>query len=462
MKISSKILIVAAILLAAVNYTIVSGGQKVTDNNLAESALIQVKHPEWSKNLNIYEINIRQHTPEGTFAALEAHLPRLKDLGAGILWLMPIHPIGELNRKGPLGSYYAVKDYKGVNPDYGTDEDFKHFVKKAHETGLYVIIDWVPNHSAWDNALVTEHPEWYVKDSTGKLVSPFDWTDVVKFNYDVPEMRKYMLDAMKYWIKDFDIDGYRCDVAGDVPIGFWNSTRMELDKIKPVFMLAEAEKPEMHSAFDMTYGWEFHHVMNKIYKGEMTANDIEKYLKKNDSLYPSDAYRMNFITNHDENSWNGTEFERLGNGVEAFYILTATAPGMPLVYTGQESALQKRLLFFEKDPVEWGEYNMSSFYKAILRLKKANPALYNGEAGGTWLRVRTNADDKVFAMMREKGNNRVFSVVNLSAAPVSIRLQGEAFAGNYTTLYSGEKSTLSAGESLELPAWGYKVFYNPK
>lgn len=459
MKISSKILIVAAILLAAANYSIVSGRQKSTADNFSQVAPNQVKHPDWSKNQNIYEINVRQHTPEGTFAALEAHLPRLKELGAGILWLMPIHPIGELNRKGPLGSYYAVKDYRGVNPDYGTDEDFKRFVKKAHEVGLYVIIDWVPNHSAWDNALVTEHPEWYVKDSTGKLVSPFDWTDVVKFNYDVPEMRKYMLDAMKYWIKDFDIDGYRCDVAGDVPMDFWNNSRVELDKIKPVFMLAEAEKPEMHSAFDMTYGWEFHHVMNKISKGSMNANDIEKYLKKNDSLYPADAYRMNFITNHDENSWNGTEFERLGEGVEAFFILTASVPGMPLMYTGQESALQKRLLFFEKDPVEWGNYKMTGFYKTILDLKKSNPALYNGSAGGKWTRIKTNADDQIFAIIREKDDRRVFSVINLSSKPVSVQLQGKEFAGKFKDLYSGEKTSLNAGALIELPAWGYRVFY---
>ncbi|MHC1774501.1 MAG: alpha-amylase family glycosyl hydrolase [Lentimicrobium sp.] len=459
MKISSKVLIVAAILLAAVNYTVVSGRQNVTVDNPAEGARIQVKHPGWSKNLNIYEINIRQFTPEGTFTALEAHLPRLKELGTDILWLMPIHPVGKLNRKGTLGSYYAVSDYKGVNPEYGTPGDFRNFVEKAHKLGLYVIIDWVPNHSAWDNPLVTEHPEWYVRDAEGKLHSPSDWTDVVKFNYDVPQLRTYMLDAMKYWITDFDIDGYRCDVAGDVPIGFWNNSRAELDKIKPVFMLAEAENPEMHSAFDMTYGWEFHHVMNKIYKGEMNANNIEKYLKKNDSLYPADAYRMNFITNHDENSWNGTEFERLGDGVEAFFILAATVPGMPLVYTGQESALQKRLLFFEKDPVEWGNYKMTGFYKTILDLKKANPALYNGSAGGKWTRIKTNADDQIFAIIREKDNNRVFSVINLSAKPVSVKLQGNEITGKYKDLYSGKKATLKVDTIIELPAWGYRVFY---
>ncbi len=419
----------------------------------------QVKHPEWSKNLSIYEVNVRQFTKEGTFGALEAHLPRLKELGTDILWIMPINPIGELNRKGTLGSYYSVKDYMEVNPDFGTKDDFKHFVARAHELGMYVIVDWVANHSAWDNALVKEHPDWYEKDSTGKMLSPYDWTDVVEFNFSNPQMSAYMLNAMKYWVTDFDIDGYRCDVAGMVPDEFWVNTRNELDKIKPVFMLAEDESPRHHHAFDMTYGWEFHHIMNKIYKGENTANDIEKYLKKNDSQYPADAYRMNFITNHDENSWNGTEFERLGDGVKAFYVLTVSVPGMPLIYTGQESGMNKRLAFFEKDAVEWGDYPMTGFYKTILELKKSNPALFNGLNGGSWTRINTQSDEKVFAILRQKDNNRVFTIVNLSSKPVIAELKGDIFKADYSELFSGEKASLKPGQKIDLPAWGYKVFY---
>lgn len=424
-----------------------------------EQALVQVQHPEWSKNLSIYEINVRQFTPEGTFLALENHLPRLKNLGADILWLMPINPIGETNRKGTLGSYYSIKDYREINPEYGNKDDFKHFVQMAHEQGLFVIVDWVANHSSWDNALVTEHPDWYDKDSTGKMVSPFDWTDVVEFNYGNPDMSAYMIDALKYWVTDFNIDGYRCDVAGMVPDTFWQKVRTELDGIKPVFMLAEDEAPRHHAAFDMTYGWEFHHIMNKIYKGENTANDIETYLKKNDSLYPENAYRMNFITNHDENSWNGTEFERLGEGVEAFYVLTATVPGMPLIYTGQESAMDKRLDFFERDPVKWGDYPMTNFYKALFDLKKSNAALFNGSYGGSWERINTGEDKNVFALLRKKENNAVVSIVNLSKEPVQITLQGSTFAGDFTELYTNEKVALSADQTMELPAWGYKVFY---
>lgn len=420
--------------------------------------VVQVKQAEWSKNLSIYEVNIRQFSEEGTFAALEAQLPRLKELGTDILWLMPIHPIGEVNRKGTLGSYYSIKDYKAVNPEFGTPEDFRKFVKKAHGLGMYEIIDWVANHSSWDNPLVTEKPGYYRKDSLGKMVSPYDWTDVVAFDYNNPEVGDYMAGAMKYWVQEFDIDGYRCDVAELVPAAFWDRIRAELDKIKPVFMLAEGEKPWLHTAFDMTYGWEFHNLKNSIAGGKATANDIEAYLKKNDSLYPQGAYRMYFITNHDENSWNGTEFERLGDGVKAFYVLTATVPGMPLVYTGQESGMDKRLEFFEKDAVNWGNYEMTDFYKTILNLKKKNQALFNGQWGGNWLRVNTDNDDKIFAFIREKNENKVFTLLNLSPEAVTLTLNGNAYAGEYTELFSGEVRIFQEKTRLEMPAWGYLVY----
>lgn len=447
-------------ILIASAFTIFSScSNKNADKSNANGMLVQVKHPEWSKNLSIYEVNIRQFTPEGTFSALQAHLPRLKALGADIIWLMPINPIGELNRKGTLGSYYSISDYLTLNPEFGIDEDFKNLIKTAHENDLYVIIDWVANHSAWDNPLVKEHPDWYQKDTTGKMISPFDWTDVVAFDYSNPEMNTYMINAMKFWLTEYDIDGFRCDVAGMVPDTFWVRARTELDQIKPVFMLAEDENPRHHAAFDMTYGWEFHHVMNNIYKGEKNANDIEKYLRKNDSLYPSDAYRMYFTTNHDENSWNGTEYERLGKGVNAFYILTVTVPGMPLIYTGQEAAMDKRLEFFEKDAVDWKDYPQADFFHQLFELKKNNPALFNGDFGGSWKRIGTNNDENVFALLREKGNNKVFSVINLSATPLTIILSGKDFAGDYTMLYTKEQVKLAGDQSLELPAWGYQVYY---
>lgn len=419
----------------------------------------QVKHPQWSVNASIYEINVRQYTAEGTFAALEGHLPRIKELGTDIIWLMPIHPIGEKNRKGTLGSYYSIKDYKGINPEFGDSVSFKNFVKRAHDEGLYVIIDWVANHSAWDNPLVMQHPDWYAKDSAGKMFAPFDWTDVVKFDFAVPELRQYMIDAMKYWVQNYDIDGFRCDVAGEVPMDFWNVAREELDKVKPVFMLAEAEGPQFHSAFDMTYGWEFHHIMNKIYKGEAGPNDIENYLKKNDSLYPDDAYRMYFITNHDENSWNGTEFERLGKGVEAFFTLSTVIPGMPLVYSGQETGNDKRLQFFERDAIEWGDYEMAEFYQTILGLKQSHKALYNGKEGGTWKRIKTSDDAKVFAILREQGQQQVVGIFNLSNNEVTIGLDEDNLNNELTTLNSRESLTIDKNTRIKLGPWSYQVLY---
>lgn len=421
--------------------------------------IIQTKHPEWSKNVSIYEINIRQYTPEGTFEALEAHLPRIKELGTDIIWLMPVHPIGVKNRKGELGSYYSVRDYKDVNPEYGDKIDFKRFVKRAHDEGLKVIIDWVPNHSSWDNALVTEHPEWYAKDSTGKMFAPFDWTDVVKFDYSVPELREYMIDAMKYWLIEYDIDGFRCDVAGEVPMDFWDTARVELNNVKKVFMLAEAEGPQLHSAFDMTYGWEFHHLMNKIYKGEANADDIEKYLKKNDSLYPEDAYRMYFITNHDENSWNGTEFERLGNAVETFFSLTTLVPGMPLVYSGQESGFNKRLEFFKRDPIKWNDYKMAEYYQTILNLKEQHSALWNGKEGGSWERIKSSNDTSAFVILRKKNENAVIGIFNLSPNEITISLDTENIKSAYKTLFTNEGITIDENTRIKLPPWSYKVLY---
>ena len=298
----------------------------------------KVNSPEWSKNAVIYEVNVRQYTPEGTFNAFAAHLPRLKELGVDILWFMPITPIGELNRKGSLGSYYSVKDYRDVNPEFGTMEDFKNLVAQAHEQGMYVILDWVANHTAWDNYLVEQHPEWYAKNDNGEMISPFDWSDVVQLDYNQPGLRDYMADALKFWVTEANVDGFRCDVAEMVPTDFWNRARAELDQIKPVFMLAEAEVPEHHEyAFDMSYGWEFHHIMNNIAKGTMNADNIQEYLTKEAGRFPANAYRMQFITNHDENSWNGTVFERLGDAVETMAVLSYTIPGMPLIYSGQES-----------------------------------------------------------------------------------------------------------------------------
>ena len=418
-----------------------------------------VVHPQWSRNATIYEVNIRQYTPEGTFKAFSEQIPRLKKMGVDILWLMPINPIGEKNRKGKLGSYYSVRDYKGINPEFGTLDDFKELVKQAHKEGMKVIIDWVANHTSWDNSWITEHPDWYTKDSLGKMVSPYDWSDVADLNYDNKDLRAGMLDAMKYWIREADIDGFRCDVAGMVPTDFWETVRPELDKIKPVFMLAEAEDPLLQiRAFDMSYAWDLHHIMNSIAKGKMNANAIEAYYLKQDTTYPADAYRMLFTSNHDENSWNGTEFERMGEGSVCMAVLTATLPGMPLVYSGQESAFNKRLRFFNKDTIDWKDYRLEPLYNRLFALKHAYQPLWNGKWGGKMERINTSADSSVFAFTREKEGDRVFVLANLSNKVQECKLKGNSFEGKYKEWFLDENAVFEKGATVRLKPWEYKVY----
>lgn len=420
----------------------------------------QVVHPEWTKNAVIYEVNIRQHTVEGTFKAFEADLPRIKALGADILWLMPVNPIGVKNRKGSLGSYYSVKDYLTVNPEFGTMDDFKSLVKKAHELGLRVIIDWVANHTSWDNNLITEHPDWYTIDSTGKMVAPFDWTDVADLNYDNPDLRKYMTDALKFWVTETDIDGFRCDVAGMVPTDFWENARMELDKIKPVFMLAEAEQADhMVKAFDMYYGWELHHLMSEVSKGKKPLSELGNYFLKADSIFADGCYRMNFLTNHDENSWNGTVKEKFGDGSLAFTILSFTFPGMPLLYSGQEANIQKRLKFFEKDTIDWSDQSLVPLITSLAKLKKENEALWNGSSGGRLQKLETTADSSVYAFLREKNGNEVVVVANLGNKPLThVNIKDDRIRGKFSEL--NKPDLLMDGRfRMDLQPWETRVFF---
>lgn len=420
-----------------------------------------VDHPDWSVDDVIYEVNIRQYTPEGTFKAFEEHLPRLRQMGVDILWLMPIHPIGEKNRKGPLGSYYSVKDYLAVNPEFGDQEDFRSLVKKIHELDMYVIIDWVANHTSWDNHLIDEHPDWYQRDSLGKLVSPFDWTDVVSLDYEEEGLRDYMRNALAYWVAEENIDGYRCDVASLVPTDFWNSVRDTLEKIKPVFMLAEAELPEHHEdAFDMSYGWNIHHIMNEVAQGKQNANDLHAALLEDELRFPDHAYRMYFTSNHDENSWNGTVYERLGDGVETFAALTYVMPGMPLIYSGQEAGLDKRLEFFEKDTISWETLELQNLYTTLNALKHDNKALWNGQYGGEYRRVESTDDQRAMVIYREKDDNKVLGVFNLSDTTLNnLRLKGEMHIDNYTDLFEGTDVVVDMETVFDLKPWAYKILY---
>ncbi len=460
-----------------------------------------VEHPAWSKNAVIYEVNIRQYSEEGTFKVFAEHLPRLQKLGVDILWLMPVYPIGELNRKATqtilvdeikdpderkqyLGSYYSTKDYLSVNPEFGTMEDFRSLVDEIHELGMYVILDIAVNHTAWDHAWVKTHPEYYTKIDTGNTpwnsewmkqhpdfferlknlgmtypVDPdeTDWWDTADLNYDNHGLRDEMKNIFKYWVSETGVDGYRCDVAGLVPCDFWNEIRASLDSIKPVFMLAEDEENTclLKMAFDMNYAWEFHHLLNDVAKGDKTVRDLKDYIIKQDSTYDPEIYRMNFITNHDENSWNGTEFERMGDAVEVMALLTFTVPGMPLIYTGQETGLMKRLEFFKKDMVEWKESKWEKIYQSVIHLKKSNQVLWNGSAGGAMQIMDIEGEENIFAFARSNDKEELLVITNLSDTIANFQLPDDYTGKNYYDALTKQK--FNPEQSLTLDSFGYLV-----
>ena len=448
-----------AILLVSVYITSSCTAEKAPEPASAHSQAQSVQHPKWSKNLAIYEANIRQFSEAGDFKSFEAYLPELQKMGIGIVWLMPIHPIGELNRKGGMGSYYSVRDYKAINPEFGTAEDLHRLVNKVHELGMYVIIDWVANHTAWDHPWTESHPEFYTRDSLGNFVPPVaDWSDVIDLDYGNPELRRAMIDALAYWVREFNIDGYRCDVAAMVPTDFWLAVRDTLDKIKPVFMLAEAHEPELHAAFDMTYGWQYKDLMNNIAAGKQSADDLDDHYRNEEiAEYPSDAYRMLFTTNHDENSWQGTVFERLDGGAEAFAVFTGVFRGMPLLYSGQEAGMDKRLAFFEKDPIEWREHPFREVYTRLFNLKRENRALWNGDAGGDVQRLQSDQDSLIYSFIREKDGDRVVALFNFSSEAQTFTIASPQLAGTYHDVFSGDNVTFSEQETFSLDAWGYRV-----
>lgn len=422
---------------------------------------VSLSHPEWSKNATIYQINTRQFTAEGTFRAAEQHLPRLKELGAVILWLMPIHPIGEKNRKGTLGSPYAVKDYLGVNPEFGTLDDLKHFVHAAHELGMYVILDWVANHTAWDNVLVDQHPEWYDRDWKGDFrPTPWwDWDDIIDLDFQHQGLRKYMTEAMKYWVSEADVDGYRCDVAGFVPNDFWNNARKELDAIKPVFMLAEWEARDLHAeAFDMTYAWSWNSTMHQIAMGKQDLNSLYVYYAWNEKSFPADVMRMLFVSNHDKNAWEGTEFEQFGAALEAAIVLSVVSEGMPLIYNGQEAGNPRRLAFFEKDPIEWQAHPLGEFYRQLFALKKANTALWNAHWGARMVNVLNNAPATVLSFVRQNERDKVFVVLNFGDSEQTVAFGEGPHHGRYSDYFSQETIEFNSDTTLAIKAWGYRVF----
>ncbi len=374
-------------------------------------------HPDWSYSAVIYEMNMRQYTPEGTFAAAQAELLRLKELGVDVLWLMPIYPIGVKERKGSLGSYYAISDYCAVNPEFGSMKDFEDFLSAAHKAGFKVILDWVANHTSPDARWIDECPaDWYERDSLGNTIVEYDWTDIAALNYDNRDVWTAQDKAMRFWL-DKGVDGFRCDMACEVPVEFWRETISGLRADYPgIYMLAEGEEPGLHQdAFDASYAWVLHHLLNDIAQGKKGAKELAEYVAADAGKNPAEAFRLMFTSNHDENSWAGTEFERMGDAAKAMAVLTFTLPnGQPLIYTGQEIGWNKRFEFFEKDPIPaWKENEYTDFYKWLINLRHDNPALAAGEKGGKFELI--SIEDGMFIFSRTLPENKVTVSVRLSA-----------------------------------------------
>jgi glycosidase len=392
-------------------------------------------HVPWSRQTAIYQVNVRQYSPEGSFAAVTAQLPRLREMGVDIVWLMPIQPIGQVARKGTLGSYYSIRDYTAANPEFGTLADVRALVKAAHALGMKVILDWVANHTAFDHPWVREHKDWYKLDARGEpypvtfnagQTNAESWSDVTALNYDRPALRDAMIAAMAFWVREAGLDGFRCDVASLVPTPCWERARRELDAIKPMFMLAESDARDLHrAAFDMTYSWDLAGLFADIGKGRAGAAQLREWARAEPHGYPAGAYRMRFTTNHDFNSWNGTDAELYGDAYLALAVLTFTLPGMPLIYGGQEARLTKRLEFFEKDTIAWKTHELQPFYSGLLTLKHTHPSLGNGQYGGA-LALLDVGNDALFAFTRTLGADGVTVVVNVTKSAQSFRLAGKA------------------------------------
>lgn len=421
-------------------------------------------HPKWAYNSTIYELNTRQLTPEGTFAAAEAVLPTLRENGIDILWIMPCQPIGKLTRKGTLGSYYSIIDYCQMNPEFGTREDFEHFLQTAHDLGFKVILDWVANHTAPDSEW-TKNEGWHYRDSLGNLMVQYDWTDISKLDYHNQDMRNEMVRCMRWWMDSIGIDGFRCDVAGEVPTDFWNWAMADIRKDHPdMFTLAEDEDKAQElteTAFDMYYGWTLHHLMNGVAQGKNSVEDLWAYFAKADSTIRPNAIRMNFITNHDENSWNGTEFERMGNSVPLWSAFCYVVPGMPMIYTGQLSGNHHRLEFFEKDLIDTNpEYAQADLYKQLNQLRADNKALHSPEQGAPMMRIAAD-NEHVFACVRHAEgkwcDNTVIAVMNMSGEEQTVTLDLTGYEGKYDCI-CGKKITLEATQTFQLKPWEYKIF----
>ncbi|PTX91004.1 alpha-amylase family glycosyl hydrolase [Opitutus sp. ER46] len=415
--------------------------------------------PDWVRHAVVYEVNIRQYSEAGTLAAVTADLPRIRGLGVDVLWLMPIHPIGEQNRKGPLGSYYSIRDYLAVNPEFGTKEDFRQLVTAAHAQGLRVILDWVGNHTSWDNPMAKEHPEYYVRDAKGVFQPPtgFDWTDVIQLDFANPAVLEAQYAQMAYWVKEFGVNGYRCDFATGVPTSYWDALFAKLRQLRPdLFLLSESELPQHQlKAFNVNYAFSMAETFDAVAQGRAGVSHLDDNLAAMRATFPAGAARLYYTSNHDRNSWDGTEFERLGGGAAPLAVLTYVIDGVPLIYNGQEIGLDRRLQFFERDPIVWRSHPLTGFYRTLNQLKRTHPALATGAA---MRRIATTRNDALYALVREAQGQRVVALLNLTARDVNdVTAYDPALAGNWQDVFTSEKVTFKATTPLALKAWQFRV-----
>ncbi len=412
----------------------------------------------------LYEMNIRQLTDEGTLRAAIERLPFLRSVGIDALWLMPIYPIGIEGRKGSLGSYYSIRDYKAVNEEFGTAEDFRAFVAAAHALGMKVLLDWVANHTARDARWITEKPaDWYERDEHGEAMVPWDWTDTAKLNYANHEVWRGHIEAMCYWVEEFGVDGFRCDMAMLVPIEFWQEASDELHRIKPdIFMLAEAEEDNLFDrAFNMSYQWEIHHIMVDIAKGARRVWDLRNAIHCQRARYPKEAMRMSFTSNHDENSWSGSEQSRFGAALDVMTALTFLMPStMPLIYTGQEVGYDHSFEFFERDAIPEGAYienRTTELYRRLCALKHGSQALAAGERGGEMIEIENNAKDCMMTFVREVDGSRVVAIMNLSPYLIHADFNTGIYAGSYLDALTGERVVLDTHVERDIAPWCYQI-----
>ncbi len=418
------------------------------------------KTVDWIKDKTIYEVNLRQYTEAGTFKAFESHIPRLKEMGVEVLWFMPVTPISEKGRKGSLGSYYACSSYTKLNAEFGTEQDFLSLIQLAHKHEMKVMIDWVANHSGREHEWMDEHPNWFSQDKDGNFTERNGWEDVVDLNFENQDMRAALIGAMQYWVRTFNIDGFRSDMAHLVPLDFWMTARKACETIKPLFWLAECEDVAYHSVFDASYAWSWMHATTKLVNEQSGVNEIYNILHDY-AQYPQGAYKLFFTSNHDENTWNGTEYEKYGIAAKAWAVFTFMWKGIPLIYSGQELPNHKRLAFFDKDKIEWtNQPQLGAFYKTLIELRKNYACIIEGDSFNL-----PSSNNQVMAFLRydqqpEKNAEKqiILVVLNFSHQIQKVALEHDYLKGSFLNAFSGLSYSFNKQESFELMPGDYFVY----